>query len=173
MLLNTLEEHPVGISDFEMLRFVVLWCHRNSADVKEFIEYIDFSRFSLEERKFALDNGVPFDVAFNALNKSTLLSKASLQHFNLQVLHCFLLTLQFASERWKFYYRASYNKFRFSRLTKALESVNKKLILLKFDDNSIVSLFIGKKMQMEQETAAEFQVSAFFFGHGFNTKSIQ
>jgi hypothetical protein len=88
-LLNILKTRKFGASDFELFTFIVNWCNKSVGEEKQsilaFTDYIDFGTFQLHQLDIAYKSEVPYNIIYNALNKSHLLRKEHLTEFNLQV----------------------------------------------------------------------------------------
>ncbi|KAK3272180.1 hypothetical protein CYMTET_19511 [Cymbomonas tetramitiformis] len=80
-----LELQDVGVSDYELLRFIIKWCKRHSCSLIEsgLMYAIDYSTLSHEQRLFAKAAGVPVHLLYNALNASEIISREDLAHFSL------------------------------------------------------------------------------------------
>jgi hypothetical protein len=174
LLMNIVMNSSASVSDFELFCFILRWCHANDFDLTPFVPYIDFGKFNVAQLRLAVDNGIPLALAFNALNKSKLLKPEWLHLFSLNVSFIIILSnsTQEGEGRWKFYYRAQRQDFHFYILRTVLQDLRKKFIVIKFPDDTVIGLYVGKRITAALENDVAFQVTAFYFALGKAKKIV-
>lgn len=85
LLHRVLLQRRVDISDYELFKLLIKWCEREQKKLLDYIDYVDFGRFTPEELSYAIVLGIPRPILFNALNKSKLLSPQQLCNFLMEV----------------------------------------------------------------------------------------
>ena len=89
----------------------LLRCIQNNETILDYIDYIDFGRFTPKELKEALEDKIPSHIVMNSLNKSTVL-----KYYNLAKLN-----LSSSDNYWRFFYKCTHQSCNFDIIINALE----------------------------------------------------
>ena len=134
---NAIGNQQRGVSEYQLFLFILQWIdaqqfsHDESAEkLKAFSMHIDFGKFTVDEQKAAIDNGIPLGLVTNALNSSQLLSSAMLQHFLLDVPHL----------EWHYYIHSAAADVDWQHLIRAVRDFPESLFIFQLFDEAFVCL---------------------------------
>ncbi|XP_052096541.1 uncharacterized protein LOC127731745 [Mytilus californianus] len=164
-----LDEHQSKIKEFDKFRFAWIQAENvNISDedicdlfVSKYGQYIDFSQFSLEEKRYASNLGVPKDIIQNSMRRSELLKKDDLEWFNMHS----------SRTPWKFYYEKENSEMNWKHLVKAITNYDNSCVMLGLPDKIVVVLqFLYKPQQGMEQYISPGSISAVFFSKNFGYK---
>ncbi|CAC5394057.1 unnamed protein product [Mytilus coruscus] len=164
-----LDENQSKIKEFDKFRFAWIQAENvNDSDedicdifVSKYGQYIDFSQFSLEEKRYASNLGVPIDIIQNSMRRSKLLKKDDLEWFNMHS----------SRTPWKFYYEKENSELNWQHLVKAITSYDSSCVMLGLPDKIVIVLqFLYKLQQGMEQYISPGSISAVFFSKNFGYK---
>lgn len=137
---NAIGNQQRGVSEYQLFLFILQWIdaqqfsHDESAEkLKAFSMHIDFGKFTVDEQKAAIDNGIPLGLVTNALNSSQLLSSAMHQHFLLDVPHL----------EWHYYIHSAAADVDWQHLIRAVRDFPESLFIFQLFDMRHLFAFIS------------------------------
>jgi RNA dependent RNA polymerase len=152
-----LSRDQVAISEFELLQLTLQWCDRNEADIRDFVQFFDFSLLNDEEQMWLLSRipptqGIP-SLVRNGLLQSQLVEPAELSRFK----------LDHPGLHWKRVFSSSVDRMgRFlNTVCHSLELFHKKLIILQADERLTLAIYIPQKIAKSSEVQVDASVRVF------------
>ena len=152
-----LSSDQVAISEFELLQLTLQWCDRNEADIRDFVQFFDFSLLNDEEQMWLLSRipptpGIP-SLVRNGLLQSQLVEPAELSRFK----------LDHPGLHWKRVFSSSVDRMgRFlNTVCHSLELFYKKLIILQADERLTLAIYIPQKIAKSSEVQVDASVRVF------------
>ncbi|XP_063437028.1 uncharacterized protein LOC134718444 [Mytilus trossulus] len=164
-----LDEHQSKIKEFDKFRFAWIQAENvNDSDgdicdsfVNKYVQYIDFSQFSLEEKRYASNLGVPTDIIQNSMRRSKLLKKDDLEWFNMHS----------SSTPWTLFYEKENSELNWHHLVKAITSFDNSCVMLGLPDDIVIVLqFLYKPQQGMEQYISPGSLSVVFFSKNFGYK---
>ena len=143
------QEAHSNISAYEKFQFLWMYEKRQgwSKDeildhfMSEFADHIQFSHFTMEERRYALDAGIPLKVLLNDLNRSKIVLEEELNYFQMDS----------PLNTWTKYVTLEHSYFDWSHLIKALTTNDYNLLIFKMPDDVVLELQILEKLTIGRE----------------------
>ena len=162
-----LGERALGISEFKLFQFILEWCHTHYPSVKEctnklteFSKFIDFGKFTLDERITAMDVGIPKKLVMNALNGSNLLSPDMLEEFSMHAPHC----------GWSFYLCTKTPNFSWEHVMRAIQGHPESLIVLYLGNEITVAVHFLTPVPSGRSDVPPGSIATYFFSSHFGYK---
>ncbi|XP_045213518.2 uncharacterized protein LOC123564206 [Mercenaria mercenaria] len=158
-----------NVSEYEKFRFLLNYeCRLGLPEedtlellMEDFSEHINFSLFSVEERKHALELGIPTKILLNALNSSKIISEDELNFFQMDS----------SVNTWQKYVSLEHNCFDWSYLLKALTTNDNNLLLFKMPDGVILELQIVEKLTIgTEQPVTPGTITGLFYSKHFGYK---
>ncbi|CAI2166403.1 14626_t:CDS:2 [Funneliformis geosporum] len=157
-LCTFLEEGCYEATDYELLCFLIRWCHVNDEDIKEFLYYLDFTTFTVDEKRAAIATGrVPIDQMLNAIHSSNIMDcKKMINYFSLGE----------GKNHWKLFHQDSEIQYSTSitpDISRAIASFRRVFIALKFDHELSVCISLYGEFEIEEENDADGKIDIYGF----------
>ncbi|CAG8517646.1 760_t:CDS:2 [Funneliformis mosseae] len=157
-LCTFLEEDCSEATDYELLCFLIRWCHVNDTDIKEFLYYLDFTTFTMDEKRAAIATGrVPTAQILNAIHDSDILDcKKMINYFSLGE----------EKNHWKLFHKDSeiqYSTGITPDISRAIANFRKVFIALKFDHELSVCISLYGEFEIETENDADGKIDIYGF----------
>ena len=160
---SLLQDEELNMSEFQLFNFVKQWCNQQYlADqaletLMVFSDYVNFSKFTVEQQKAAMDVGIPRDIVANALNKSQLLTPSMRAQFFLDSPHC----------GWRFYFRFNSATIEGHHLLRAFERYSEVMVIFQLPNTMKVALHFLTKLSLGVTRLNAGSVIAYFFSPHF------
>ena len=162
---SLLQDEQLNMSEFQLFKFVKQWCYSQQWSNDEalekllaFSDYINFSKFTVEQQIAAMEVGIPREIVTNALNKSQLLTQSMRAHFSLDSPHC----------GWKFYFRFDSTIFEGHHLLRALQRYPETMVTFQLPNTVKVTLHFLTEIQHGKTILNAGSVVAYFFSPHFD-----
>ena len=79
-----LKENCSEATDYKVLCILIQWCHANNVDITEFLYYLDFPTYAVDEKRSAIATGKdPVHLLLNALHMFQILESNQMNCFDL------------------------------------------------------------------------------------------
>ncbi len=164
-LWDLLEYKAAGISDYDIFLVVKKWClTQNFSDEEitekmiQFAEFLNFAKFTTDEKLDAIDCGIPLSVVTNALNTSQILTASMMDHFHFSDSHSY----------WNLYFRESSSRFQWKHLLRGLLNHQESLIVLQLPDEMVFAIHFITSLKFGKEAVVPGSVVTYFFSPHFN-----
>jgi hypothetical protein len=167
LLLLLAEERLATASDYERFRFVVAWTktreygksenRENSLlELEEWIDFVDFAKFTFMQKLEAIEFGVPAAIVHNALNRTHILSKEQLALFKLDGI----------DQKWRLFERCENDETIVKKLAAVLGHFSRKLIVFRMQDHTRIAVFVRKKLDLigNAENIVDDNCVVYFYG---------
>ena len=162
---SLLQDEELNMSEFKLFNFVKQWCYSQQCSPDEalekllgFSDYVNFSKFTVEQQITAINVGIPRDIVSNALNKSRLLTLSMRAHFLMDSPHC----------GWKFYFRFNSPSFEGHHLLRALERHPETMVIFQLPSTVTVALHFLTQVSYGMTRLNAGSVVAYFFSSRFS-----
>ena len=162
---SLLQDEQLNMSEFQLFNFVKQWCYSQQCSNDEalekllaFSDYINFSKFTVEQQITAMDVGVPRLIVTNALNKSQFLTQSMRVHFSMDSPHC----------GWKFYFRFDSTFFEGHHLLRALQRYPETMVTFQLPNTVTVTLHFLIQIEHGKTRLNAGSVVAYFFSPHFD-----
>ena len=160
-------KQPVSnITEYDKFEFVFNYLNADegeSADavdtfLHDYADFVNFTMFSLVEKRTAEELGIPHPILTNALNKSKILTNADLSHFQMQT----------SASPWKYYFRHGHDEFDWVHLIKALTEQDRTLIVVKIPNQiTVVVQFMERQVLGMEQVVSPGSICALFYSKHF------
>ncbi|KAK3748423.1 hypothetical protein QZH41_005767 [Actinostola sp. cb2023] len=163
---SVVRQEMSNISEFAKFQFAWSYVQNHCKDtekiatifVSKYTDHINFALFSSEQKREAVELGIPAGIIINALNKSRLLGKDDIEEFSMHS----------PPNSWKFYFRADHETFEWPYLLKALTKHEQCLLVLRLPDQVTIALQFLKTCQMGEEQRVDSgTISGYFYSGNF------
>ncbi len=152
------------IPEFELLNMLKKWCYSQCYSDSEcteklisFSKYINFGKFSLQQKLSAMELGIPVKLVTNALNSSQFLTMEMMQKFSLHDPH----------NRWCFYFHATSADFRWSDLINAVTTYPESLLIYRLPGDITFALHFLSKLKIGEDKILAGSIISYFLSSSF------
>jgi hypothetical protein len=163
-----LTRDKMAISEFELLRIVMQWCHRKSIDIMVYSHAINFSALTDEQQIWFLAQLPPSMTAPRLVRNGVLQSELIYP----QEFHIF--GLDHPRLHWKPIFRSGIDGMgRFLPvMCCAMENFHKKLIVLNINERFSMAVYVPQKIVRASEVVVDDNVRVFVFPHTQGPHSV-
>ena len=161
---SLLEDDALSMSEFQIFQLVQRWCITQQLSdemlkkkLTEFSNYINFGKFTTDQKLCAIDRGIPLQVVTNALNKSKVLTPEMLKSFQLSDLH----------SCWNVYFQTSSADFQWKNFLRAVLNYHESMMVLQLPDEIVFILHFLTPLQLGKSEVAPGSVVTYFFSPHF------
>lgn len=164
-----LSRDHLSLSEFEIIRLTIKWCHNNSEDFAQWASFFDFTALSDEEKAWTLaklpTSPATPSLVLNGLMQSSILTSADVSHFR----------LHYPALRWKRVFDSNLDRIGtfLDRTSNALELFHKKLIVLRLDERLAIAIYVPNKVERHLECQVDDSVRVFAFPQSQGSQSSQ